>query len=380
MSIRTVLRAAALAWATPLVSCSRQSAVSSEPPDAGPGHYPVEQASFIVEVTPTDIRLDGIAVVPLPNRTAQMSGGVDLMFKLRGGARDYIVPLGDALKVRQPTTIAAQILADPFTQYRVLWEVFFTLGQSEHRFDLALTRDAGAAPAPSRIGVGVRARVKVFDPSVVATLSAGGRTRVEILSNGIDVSTPAGHLSRGCLQLGAGTTVPQVEGADDLVALADCLVRVKSATSDGTKVSEVFLVAPPAADAASVVAVMNAAKRSVAASVSFGFAEAGELVDVSILAIIANPNFFAGKRVRVMGYVKRDFEGNAIYLHKEDVDHALSFNAVELDLEGLRTRPATVSDRAQGYAIAEGIFMPSRHGRTPFSGTLSSVTRLDAWK
>jgi len=39
--------------------------------------------------------------------------------------------------------------------------------------------------------------------------------------------------------------------------------------------------------------------------------------------LIANPKDYHGKIVRVIGFVRLEFEGNAIYLHQGDYKHSL---------------------------------------------------------
>lgn len=50
--------------------------------------------------------------------------------------------------------------------------------------------------------------------------------------------------------------------------------------------------------------------------------------DVSLIELIANPSRFDGKLVRVTGYLVREFEGDAIYLHRDDYDHAIRRNGL----------------------------------------------------
>jgi hypothetical protein len=41
-------------------------------------------------------------------------------------------------------------------------------------------------------------------------------------------------------------------------------------------------------------------------------------VDVSVVQLIANPQLFDGKKVRFVGFLRREFEGDAFYLHRVD--------------------------------------------------------------
>ena len=54
--------------------------------------------------------------------------------------------------------------------------------------------------------------------------------------------------------------------------------------------------------------------------------------DVSLIQLIAQPEKFEGTRVRLIGFLRIEFEGNAIYLHREDFDHGIAKNGLWVDL------------------------------------------------
>jgi hypothetical protein len=95
---------------------------------------------------------------------------------------------------------------------------------------------------------------------------------------------------------------------------------------------------------------------------------------VSLLRLIADPTTFDGKAVRVVGFTHLEFEGDALYLHREDFEYALVTNSLALEVP---TDPAfkALSDR---YVIVEGIFKaPSPgyiHNR---SGSIRMLSRFD---
>ena len=95
---------------------------------------------------------------------------------------------------------------------------------------------------------------------------------------------------------------------------------------------------------------------------------------VSIISLLGDPKRYAGHRVTVTGYVRIEFEGDAVYFHKEDFDNMLTHNALWLDMGGAKT-----SGLKEGYAYVEGVFDPDAHGHLGlFGGTLKNITRLDA--
>jgi hypothetical protein len=101
--------------------------------------------------------------------------------------------------------------------------------------------------------------------------------------------------------------------------------------------------------------------------------------DVSMIQLIANPQAWDGKHIRVIGFLRLEFEGDALYLHKEDYVHGIATDAVWID------RPASLTSAQQNainsdYVICEGIFRAGKHGHMGmFSGTISDINRLEAW-
>lgn len=64
--------------------------------------------------------------------------------------------------------------------------------------------------------------------------------------------------------------------------------------------------------------------------------------------------------MRIEGFLHVEFEGNAIYLHKEDYDRGLSKNGLWVSSpDSLRVRMVEASDQ---YVLIEGTFDKRRHG------------------
>jgi len=101
--------------------------------------------------------------------------------------------------------------------------------------------------------------------------------------------------------------------------------------------------------------------------------------NVSMVQLIANPQAWDGKHIRVIGFLRLEFEGDSIYLHQEDYMHGITNDALWVD----RPKDLTASQQREintGYVICEGIFRAGKHGHMGmFSGTISNVTRLEPW-
>ena len=97
---------------------------------------------------------------------------------------------------------------------------------------------------------------------------------------------------------------------------------------------------------------------------------------VSFVQLLANPKDFHGRVVTVAGYCYLEFEGNALYLHKEDFDRTIMKNAVWLDV-GWPVLPQWES-AGDEYVEIEATFDAERLGHSRlFSGTLKDIRRID---
>jgi len=101
--------------------------------------------------------------------------------------------------------------------------------------------------------------------------------------------------------------------------------------------------------------------------------------DVSLIQLIANPQTYDQKRVRVIGYIRLEFEGNAIYFHREDFEIGMANNAIWIDLPKDMT-PKQIKIVNNQYVICTARFIAGRHGHMGlFSGEFDEVTRLEVW-
>jgi hypothetical protein len=99
----------------------------------------------------------------------------------------------------------------------------------------------------------------------------------------------------------------------------------------------------------------------------------------SVIQLIANPAAYDGKKVRLIGFLRLEFEGNGLYLHKEDFDHGITENALWVDAPRDMTKEQRDAVNTQ-YVICEGTFKAKGHGHMGmFSGELANVTRIQVW-
>jgi hypothetical protein len=99
---------------------------------------------------------------------------------------------------------------------------------------------------------------------------------------------------------------------------------------------------------------------------------------ISLIQLISKPDRYDGKVVRLEGFLRLEFEGNALYLHQEDDDHMLTKNAIWVDASADMIKRR--NDLNKKYVLLEGTFDAKDHGHMGlFSGSLHKVKRADVF-
>ena len=100
------------------------------------------------------------------------------------------------------------------------------------------------------------------------------------------------------------------------------------------------------------------------------------LKDVSLLALIGNPERFHGQRVRVIGYARFGMEDTLLLPYREDHMAGHPTNGVWLDMDPLTPRVR------QGYVIVEGSFNKDNTGHMGScpTGAIEQIGRLEEWE
>jgi hypothetical protein len=103
-----------------------------------------------------------------------------------------------------------------------------------------------------------------------------------------------------------------------------------------------------------------------------------EPVDASLIRLIAAPKEFDGRQIRVIGFLRLEFEGNAIYLHKEDYLRGITKNGLWMEMQSPSKKVPGLSDQ---YVIVEGTFSMQDQGHMDlWSGSIRKITRIDPWR
>ena len=101
---------------------------------------------------------------------------------------------------------------------------------------------------------------------------------------------------------------------------------------------------------------------------SVGLCVAAETTDVSLIQLIANPVAYHERPVRVEGFLSLEFEGTALYLHREDYEHGLLRNSVCIADRGILERRGA---RDLRYVLIEGGFDADEHCH--FGGWIGAI-------
>ncbi len=108
-------------------------------------------------------------------------------------------------------------------------------------------------------------------------------------------------------------------------------------------------------------------------------ADASELLDVSMIQLIANPSQYDGTSIRLIAFLNLEFEGDALYLHREDFVKSLPSNAISISLTDQQSRSS--KKLSGGYVLVEGIFSAKDKGHFGmFSGSIQQITRIQSWE
>jgi hypothetical protein len=95
--------------------------------------------------------------------------------------------------------------------------------------------------------------------------------------------------------------------------------------------------------------------------------------------LLDDPEKFEGHTVRVVGFLRLEFERNALYLNRDDFNKSVMKHALLLDLTNGQLRSS--SKLNNGHVIVEGVFSAKDIGHGGmWPGALKPVVRLHMWR
>jgi len=113
------------------------------------------------------------------------------------------------------------------------------------------------------------------------------------------------------------------------------------------------------------------------AALASSWVHAAEPTDVSMLQLIVQPEKYHGKFIRVQGFLRLEFEGKALYLHREDYANGLTKNGLWVDM---LESPEHMKLNMR-YVLIEGVFNARDHGHLGlWSGSIEKISRAISTK
>ena len=100
-----------------------------------------------------------------------------------------------------------------------------------------------------------------------------------------------------------------------------------------------------------------------------------EPIGAGMVALLASPHTYEGKRVRTIGFLDIEFEGNALYLHEEDYRYSIYGNALRFHVS--RSQEQRFKSLSLHYVLVEGTVYATE-GQM-YAGYIEDVSRLEAW-
>lgn len=98
-----------------------------------------------------------------------------------------------------------------------------------------------------------------------------------------------------------------------------------------------------------------------------------------MIQLIANPERYDGSPIRLIAFLNLEFEGNALYLHREDYEKSLSANAIWISLTDQQENSS--KKLSGGYVLVEGTFRAKERGHMGmFAGSVERITRIQSWE
>jgi hypothetical protein len=117
-------------------------------------------------------------------------------------------------------------------------------------------------------------------------------------------------------------------------------------------------------------------------ALNLGFAQpahAAGAPTVTMQQLLAEPRRFEGQRVRTTGFLRLEFEANALYPTRDDFNNSVMRHAVWLDLTNAQLR--RLGKLNNGHVVVEGTFTAQYMGQGgKWPGALRHVASVRMWR
>jgi hypothetical protein len=102
-----------------------------------------------------------------------------------------------------------------------------------------------------------------------------------------------------------------------------------------------------------------------------------EPINVGMVALLAMPERYEGKFIRIHGFLCVEFEGDALYLHEEDYRYGLTKDSFALRLTDSQRKQ--FKSMSLKYVLIEGRVYANGPEQDDSGGAIGNITRLEAW-
>ncbi len=119
-------------------------------------------------------------------------------------------------------------------------------------------------------------------------------------------------------------------------------------------------------------------------SIALGHGKANQSsIGISIIKLIATPEQYHGKQIRVIGAGNLEFEGNLICLSKDDLKYGITRNCLWLSIspKSIDSNSKELESYNGKYVLVEGIFNSTKTGHFGMaSGSIEKINRYQNWE
>jgi len=103
-----------------------------------------------------------------------------------------------------------------------------------------------------------------------------------------------------------------------------------------------------------------------------------EVKNISMIELIANPEKFNGKHVRLIGYSLIKFEVHGVFVSENDAKHSIMKNGLWIVFANIELNKYKKLN--EKYILIEGIFDSHKKGHFGmYSGEIRDIGRLELW-
>jgi hypothetical protein len=107
-------------------------------------------------------------------------------------------------------------------------------------------------------------------------------------------------------------------------------------------------------------------------------------IETSLIKLIVNPDKYDGKRVRVVGFIRNEFEDTTLFITKDDADYLIEENGIWIRIPSSQAKSDSIENVKRGYVRVEGTFRKALSSKPGlgrghmgmFQGEITEITTL----